>query len=237
MFQRRISNTLMKNIANVTLTCFILIGFGGCSPLAPRPDHSRFFILTPVAVAAHSGTVTSAGSTLILGIGPIDFPGYLRRPEVVTVTSANEVDLSDDNRWAEPLDKNFSRILTENLARLVGTSQVEKYPWSRNVNVDYQVVVDVQTFDTTSDRQSQLVARWAIKDGHTGRDLFASETSASTPVASGDGGASAALSADLAILSKDIADRIAILAAGSNGNGSAHDTHETSSLEAHDRAD
>jgi uncharacterized protein len=226
----------MKVIPVVALTCSIFIGLGACSPLAPRPDHSRFFILTPVSGTAASSSRNSA-STLTLGIGPIDFPGYLRRPEVVTLATANEVDLSDDNRWAEPLDKNFSRVLTQNLTRLLGTNQVEKYPWSRNANVDYQVIVDVERFDTTSNRQSQLVARWTIKDGHTGKDLFASETTSSTPVTSGDGGPSAALSADLATLSKDIAVRITILAQDNRLTARTHESRELSSVESHDRAE
>ena len=86
-----------------------------CSPLAPRPDHSKFFILTPLADGASAESTPAAtanGPSLTIGIGPIDFPDYLRRPEVVTVNSPNQLDLAAEKRWGEPLDKTlraFSR--------------------------------------------------------------------------------------------------------------------------------
>jgi len=184
-----------------------------CSPLAPQPDHSKYFILTPITASAPGSSQPNPGSAsqLTLGIGPIDFPDYLRRPELVTLSNANEIDLSDEKRWAEPLDKNFSRILTENLTKLLDTKRIEKFPWSHNTSVDYQVIVDVQRFDTSSTGQSQLIARWTIKDGRNGKDLYASETTAGEPVHSGETGASVAMSNDLAALSRDIANRIAMI--------------------------
>lgn len=184
----------------------ISIVASGCSPLAPRPDKSRFFILSPISSGPATGTVAgvAGNSNLTLGVGPIYFPGYLRRPEVVTLASANQVDVSADDRWAEPLDKNFERVVTENLTELLDTRRTEKYPWPRSVHVDYQIVIDVQRFDTNGNK-SQLIARWIIKDGETGRDLFASESEASSPVTGAGTGVSQALSGDLATMSREIA--------------------------------
>jgi uncharacterized protein len=179
----------------------------GCSPLSPRPDYSKFFVLTPISDTA--GT-TSSGSTshLVIGVGPTDFPGYLKRPEVVTRASANRLDVSPVDRWSEPLDKNFGRILEENLRRLLGTEKIKQYPWSRKTVVDYQVEITVQRFETTTDNQARLEARWTIKDGATGKDLFASQTNAATPAGNGDDAIAAALSADLSTLSRDIATQL-----------------------------
>ena len=57
-------------------------------------------------------------------------------------------------------------MLSENLATLLNTQRIEKYPWALTTKVDYQVEVDVQRFETTSDGQSQLIASWIIRDGH-----------------------------------------------------------------------
>jgi uncharacterized lipoprotein YmbA len=196
-----------------------MIAFGGacltvngCSPLAPRPDPSKYFLLAPVTGSAPPSQIRSALSPgLTIGVGPIDFPDYLRRPDVVTRTSPTQIDISNENVWGEPLDKNFERVLRENLSRLLNTQRIEKYPWSRKTEVDYQIEIDVQRFETSSDGQSQLVARWIIKDGRSGKDLYASETRAVTAVGAGDTVASAALSNDLATLSQDIASRVASL--------------------------
>jgi uncharacterized protein len=197
----------------------VAVTAAGCSPLAPRPDYSKYFILTPLSTDPDpaSTATTNATSHLVIGIGPIDFPDYLRRAQVVTRVAPNRIDLSQQDRWAEPLDKNFARILTENLARSLNTQRIERYPWSRRTQVDYQVVIDVQRFETTANSQSQLIARWIIKDGQSGEDLYASETVASAPVAAGDTGASAALSSDLGRLSTEIATRVATLTESRRG--------------------
>jgi uncharacterized protein len=183
----------------------------GCSVLSPQPDRSQFFILSPVSDSA--GTTarpasTSPDSQLTVGVGPVSFPDYLRRLAVVTRVAPNRIDLSDEQRWAEPLDKNFIRVLSENLATLLNTQRVEKYPWAIRTRVDYQIEVDVQRFETTSDGQSQLRANWIIRDGPSSKILYASQTTADAPAGTDAVTASSALSSNLATLSKDIASRV-----------------------------
>jgi uncharacterized protein len=194
-----------------------LVAFGacaivtGCSVLSPQPDRSEFFILTPVSGSAGMAArpaSASPDSQLTIGVGPVDFPDYLRRLPVVTRVAPNRIDLSDEKRWAEPLDKNFVRVLSENLAALLSTQRIEKYPWSLRTNVDYQVEIDVQRFETTSDGQALLIASWIIRDGHSGKILYASQTTAGGPAGPDGVSASAALSGDLATLSKEIASRV-----------------------------
>jgi uncharacterized protein len=183
----------------------------GCSPLAPRPDDTRYFILAPLAKADQQTAASNAREPLTIGIGPIDFPDYLRRTQVVTRTNDNQIKLSPASRWAEPLDKNFERTLSENLSALLQTQRIEKYPWSNRRQINYQVTVYVVRFETDASGQAQLVARWIIKDGASGKDLYASETAASKPVANDADGASAALSSDLEDLSAAIAAQIQLL--------------------------
>jgi uncharacterized protein len=183
----------------------------GCSVLSPQPDRSQFFILSPVSDSA--GTTArpasnSPDSQLTVGVGPVSFPDYLRRLAVVTRVAPNRIDFSDEKRWAEPLDKNFIRVLSENLATLLNTQRVEKYPWAIRTRVDYQIEVDVQRFETTSDGQSQLRASWIIRDGPSSKILYASQTTADAPAGTDTISASSALSSDLATLSKDIASRV-----------------------------
>jgi uncharacterized protein len=195
----------------------------GCTVLSPQPDRSRFFILSPVPDSGASTTATAAtspDSQLIIGVGPVDFPNYLRRLPVVTRVAPNRVEVSDEKRWAEPLDKNFTRVFSENLATLLNTQRIEKYPWPLRNKVDYQIEVNVQRFETTSDGQTQLVASWIIRDGHSDKILYASETTAGAPAGTDETSASAALSNDLATLSKEIASRITEL----NRNRTPHDS-------------
>lgn len=183
----------------------------GCSVLSPQPDRSRFFILSPISdsigMAARPAS-TSPASQLTIGVGPVEFPDYLRRLAVVTRVAPNRIELSDERRWAEPLDKNFTRVLSENLATLLDTQRIEKYPWPLTIKLDYQIEIDIQRFETTSDGQSQLIASWIIRDGQSSKILYASQTTAGAPAGADEASASSALSSDLATLSKEIASRV-----------------------------
>ncbi|MGH7988449.1 MAG: PqiC family protein [Candidatus Binataceae bacterium] len=192
---------------NLILLAFSIVVFG-CSPLAPRPDQTKFFILAPLSDPASAPISTAAlSSQLSIGLGPINFPGYLRRSQVVTRTARGQIELSAEDRWGEPLDRNFKRVLSENLAELLNTYRIHQYPWSSMTPLDYVVTVDVRNFETTSDGGSELKAIWIIKDGRNGRDLYVSETNANTPT-NGANGVSVALSSDLATLSRAISSQM-----------------------------
>jgi uncharacterized lipoprotein YmbA len=195
----------------------ISLALAGCSPLAPRPNYTKFFVLTPITDTTNAVTA----SNLAIGIGPIDFPGYLDRTQVVTRSAPTQIDLSPVDRWGEPLDKNFKRVLAENLAQLLNTYRIEEYPWSHLTHVDYQVAIQVLNFETTSSGQSLLKARWIIKDGSNDHDLYASETTANTPAEAGDTGISAALSSDLETLSRAIAAQVNVLSQRKTGEGAS----------------
>jgi uncharacterized lipoprotein YmbA len=185
----------------------------GCSPLAPRQDYSNFYVLTPLSNGANPAPI-AGNSKLAIGVGPIDFPDYLKRRAVVTRTASNQIDVSPVDFWGGELDDNFRRILAQNLGQLLQTDRVVKYPWPRQSTVDYQIVITVERFETAADGQAHLDARWIIKDGSTGEDLYASDTVAAASAAGGEGAAAAALSQDLGTLSSDIASRVSTLAAG-----------------------
>jgi uncharacterized lipoprotein YmbA len=196
----------------VVLIAFFVLAGTSCSPLAPLADPSRFFLLSPLSEDSTAKTTAPLAQQLAIGVGPIEFPDYLRRSEVVTRTAANRIDVSQRNRWAGPLDKNFARVLSENLATLLNTERVENYPWSiRTTSIDYQVVVDVERFDTGSDHQATLLARWSIRNGRDGKELYATETTSTAPVDSAEEGPSAALSSTLATMSRQVASQVTIL--------------------------
>ena len=129
-----------------------MVLLSACSIMAPQPDNTKFFVLTSTAGASSGSAAPATGgsspSNLVIGVGPIKLPQYLRRPEVVTRTSPSELTLSDTDRWAEPLDSAFVRVLSENLSQLLGTQQVVTFPWYNSSQIDYAVQVNVMRFET-----------------------------------------------------------------------------------------
>jgi uncharacterized protein len=198
--------------AATVVVCAAIAALAACSPLAPQPDRTEYYVLSPIG-AANTATASSVpAGELSIGLGPINFPGYLKRPEVVTRSAPNKLEVSDQNRWGEPLDQDFARVLSEDLAELLGTQRIYRFPRYANSRIDYQVEVQVLSFETSTDRKSQLVATWTIRNPKDGRELYTGQSSFSNPVEKGDVGPSAALSSDLASLSKEIAAQVRILA-------------------------
>jgi len=204
---------------------------GGCSLLPPRPEDSRFYVLTANAGAASIQPVQSVSRQLAIGLGPVKFPDYLQHTEVVTRVSRNRIDLSSTDRWAEPLDESFKRVLTRNLQTLLGTGQVIQFPWYPSVTLNYKIELTVERFERDGSGGTQLVATWLILDGHTDQVLLSrqsnfsasatqtgtadsSRTGAQAGPAGSDGAgtsmdsAAAALSTDLSDLSQQIASAI-----------------------------
>jgi uncharacterized lipoprotein YmbA len=191
---------------------------GGCSVLSPRPDPTKFYVLTAIAGADSVRPPPTNASNLAIGLGPVIFPGYLAHPEVVTRVSTNRIDLSTTDRWAEPLDESVRHVLASNLAMLLGINQVVPFPWYASAKLNYEIEVTIERFERDGAGGTQLVASWLVRDGLNHQLLVSrrsnfSESAGAQTGATGASmdGAAAALSADLSDLSKQIADAITAL--------------------------
>ena len=182
------------------------------SALEPRPDLSRFFVLTPISDSGASAPVMLSSATAgpSLGLGPVTLPEYLSRPEIVTRADPNRIDLSDHDRWAEPLSKNFSAVLAQNLSTLLGTSKLVIYPWYPPATFDYQVTVAVSRLDTDTAGTAVLKARWEIRDPNADATIRSGESDISDAKLSGEA-AAATLSRALGDMSREIADAVRAL--------------------------
>jgi uncharacterized lipoprotein YmbA len=205
----------MKALARlIALSIVATLFAAGCSSvLAPQKDESQFFMLTASADNGAAAVPTRLGSALTIGLGPVSFPDYLKRPEVVTRVSADQLKLSENRRWAEPLDANFKAVLAQDLSRMLATQQIVMFPWYPQTRIDYRVEIQVSRMDVSSDGQSALIATWDIKDAG-GNLLYSGATTATAPVGTDDPVGSAALSRDIGELASQIADRIRRLSAG-----------------------
>jgi uncharacterized lipoprotein YmbA len=189
----------------IALTLFAF-GAAGCSSvLAPRPDLSKFYVLTPQSSAAQISEA-SAGAGMSIGLGPVTIPDYLNRPEIVTRIGPNELRLSHDNRWAEPLNVGFSHVLEQDLATRLGSAQIHRFPWYSSSGINYQVKVAVHHFESDASGRSQLVAHWTVINGRNHEVLDSADTRLVQTSAPGDTAASVAA---LSHLLGEFSDRIA----------------------------
>jgi len=183
----------------------------GCTMLAPHQDRTRFIVLAPVPNGAANGAHPNEGqklSSAAIGLGPIQLPEYLDRPEQVIRTSPNGFELSETDRWAEPLADNFRHVLASDLSELLGTSNIAQYPWNPGIRLDYIVHVQVQRFEADASQKAELAGRWDLR-APTNQILASRDTQLSHPMPTLNGDATAAaLSEDVAELAGQIASAI-----------------------------
>jgi uncharacterized lipoprotein YmbA len=145
------------------LLAILLCGMAGCAD----SQATRLYLLTPTTVGNRTG---ADERNLSIGIGPVDLPPLLDRPQIVTRRGPGEVERAEFNRWAEPLGDSVPRVLASDLASQLGTDRVEALPWEASGRFQYQVVVDVARFDGVMGKQVVLDARWRVV-GRDGREL------------------------------------------------------------------
>jgi uncharacterized lipoprotein YmbA len=199
------TSSLLKLFAACATAAALL----GCGPiLAPTPDRTKFYLLTP-ADSAPALAASSLGSDFTLGLGPVKVPPYLDRPEVVTRAAPNRLELSKADRWGESLQTSFTTVLSRDLGAQLGTHQILVFPWYSTSHIDLQVEIDVYRFETDAKGDAQLSARWTILNPADKSILYSAESNLTQPSKPGDTtDAAAALSRTLADFSREIANMV-----------------------------
>ena len=147
----------MKPAIRIALPALCLALLLGACGSSSRTNHYM--------LSAHEAPVPG-GQTPSLGIGPIDIPQYLNRNALVYQRDGNQLQVSAQDRWAEPLGDGIQRVLAINLAGLLDTGDISYFPWHARRSPDFGVQVTVLNLDA-SDRQARLVAEWLVYAGST----------------------------------------------------------------------
>ena len=143
-------------LAIIVLGTSTLMAGCGSSPV------TRYYVLAPLANSEGSVKPEGNKDDPAIGIGPVQFPKYLDRPQIVTRSSRNQIDIGDFDQWAEPLKNNFTNVITENLSVLIPRERIVIYPWSRSTPIGYQVLIEVTRFEGELGGDSRLTARWSV---------------------------------------------------------------------------
>lgn len=205
--------SLKRGVGNFMGLVGLAFMLAGClsSFTTPQPDRSRYYTLTAKAEAEPGGNPGLDDTTL--GVGPVRIPGYLDREQLVTRVSESRFDVSENDRWIEPLDENLSRVLAQDLYALLKSDRIFRYPWPNGRYITHQIDIEVLRFEATAANEAQLSARWAVIETAT-RQMLASKTSfIKKPIQGATKDAAVeALSATLADFSREIADTVRAVA-------------------------
>ena len=204
---------MIQSLKFLALFPFVLV-LAACIGLSSRPDPSRFFVLAPISEldSAKCGAGQKGLRNLFVGLGPIQFPSYLDRQQITTRTGPNRLEVSENDRWAEPLAENFARVLSENLSALLKTARVASYPWNQAERLNYEVRIEILQFETNGHQEARLTARWVVIDGREKKAFRTEESRLVRRAESATTEASvAALSQVLGDLTRKIAEAIQVI--------------------------
>ena len=193
---------------------FLLLGMGllfvlGCASSPP----TRFYTLSSLQEGGRGPKESPSDKGLTIVVGPIKFPGYLDRTEIVTRASSNKLTVSEFDLWAGSLAEDFNRVLAENLSILLSTESVTVYPRLRPGLAKFQITMDVTRFDGSLGGDVSLIARWAILEGKERKIVLMRKSTIIEPSGAKDYEAMVATnSRALEKLSREIAEAIRTLA-------------------------
>ena len=120
--------------------------------------------------------------TLAIGVGPVEFPKFLDRPQIVTRKSQNQIEVSEFHRWAGSFPGDFSRVLAKNISILLPTDRVAVYPWGEQFSPTYRVKLDVEQFDGRLGERVVLDVTWKVTDQEGTNDLLVRKSLIEEPV-------------------------------------------------------
>lgn len=145
----------LSSAMNRFLPVLLALILAGCA--SSGGSSVNYYLLTP-----EKGNIVNKPG-LRVGVGPVELPEYLSRSQVLVQVGNSRVVASREHRWAGPLQKNFTDVLTSNIAYRLGSADVVIYPWESPRSVDRQVVIKVTRF-IASDSGVHLDARWRLLD-------------------------------------------------------------------------
>jgi len=151
-------------------------------------------------------------STLSVLVGPVSVPAAVDLPQIVVSVSPNQVTLDEFNRWASPLASNISRVVAENLVDLLGTPRVSQFQQSLNVDADFRVAIEVQSFESVLGDTAIFSAVWAVRRTRDGRTETGRTAVREPPSDKSYDALAAAHSRALSKMSQDIAAAVRTLA-------------------------
>jgi uncharacterized lipoprotein YmbA len=195
----------LKTVTLVVLFTMLLLT--GCGSSSQRVE---FYTLNPLTGMPAEANTPATDQKLSIGVGPVE-----DRPQIVTRSGPNKLNIDEFHRWAGPLDARFARVLAENIALLLATDRVAVYPWEIDFKPHYRIALDIRYFEGQLGENVLLDVVWRVS-GQDSQMIQAVKTSViKEPVSAPDYDALvAAKSEAIAQLSRDITQEIRKLQAG-----------------------
>lgn len=137
---------------------FTMVLLASCSM---TPD-VKYYTLNPLSDMRQDISQRVSGNTLVIGVGPVEFPRFLDRPQIVTRKSPHRVEVSEFHRWAGSFSENFLRVLAKNISMLLPADRVVAYPWTDRFSPTFRITLTVEQFDGQLGEYVVLNVTWFV---------------------------------------------------------------------------
>ena len=142
----------------------LCLALAACAGTTTTPY--RYYTLTPVSTAA-----PPRATPLAVEVVSVRLPQYLERPQIVTRSAPNRLELAEFHQWGGDLRKDMTRLLAKNLTLQLGVAAVSIAPYRAAAAPDVRVELEVMAFERGPDGRVHLSAQWQLLDGDGGQSL------------------------------------------------------------------
>lgn len=160
------------------------------------------------SLSALKSSSTQNQSSLKIGVGPIEIPRLLNRPQIITRKNDTEIIMAELNQWGGSFKEDLMQAIIDNLSILQKTDNIEHYPWKFSFKPKYQVRIHIERLDGELGKNVLLKARWRLLKNN--QEILVKRTIINAPITEGDSYNSyvRSLSKALILLSKEISSNI-----------------------------
>lgn len=139
-----------------------------CIQLGGESQPIHYYLLEPIAETIDAGS----SRPLYVELGPIEFPTYLDRPQIVSRDANDSIIIADFDRWAEPLPENLARTLQENLFKLLNNVRISSAPWAAAAERRFSVRLIINRLDGIIGQRTAVDIRWSLFDSISNREIL-----------------------------------------------------------------
>lgn len=118
-------------------------------------------------ITLDDGRPPLAKSSISPGVAVVraNVPDLIDRPQVVLRAEGNQVTLSEQYRWAEPLRREIPRLIAKDLGQLLNSSRVAALPAEEaGFTVDFKLSLDFQQLDAIVGQGVDVDVLWRLED-------------------------------------------------------------------------
>ncbi len=139
-------------------TCMIAVALLAVTGCGSTPPSNHYQLDEPAATR-----LSGIDRGIAVGVGPVILEPYLDRPQIVIRGAGHKLELSEFNRWSEPLKDSISRVIIVNLSNMLESTRVFQIPRrNKTIPLEFRIEIEIARFDGELGGDALLVARWTL---------------------------------------------------------------------------